>query len=61
MATQFTSAEWRRIREKLEAAPEWYGLPQREYGSVLIGSFNLQSDGSILIACKSLLMRALKN
>ena len=38
MATQFTSAEWRRIREKLEAAPEWYGLPQREYGSVLIGS-----------------------
>ena len=61
MATQFTSAEWRRIREKLEAAPEWYGLPQREYGSVLIGSFNQQFDGSILIACKSLLMRALKN
>ena len=61
MATQFTSAECRRIREKLEAAPEWYGLPQREYGSVLIGSFNQQSDGSILIACKSLLMRALKN
>ena len=61
MATQFTSAEWKRIREKLEADPERYGLPQREYGSVLIGSFNQQSDGSILIACKSLLMRALKN
>ena len=28
MATQFTSAEWRRIREKLEAAPEWWGLPK---------------------------------
>ena len=46
MATQFTSAEWRRIREKLEAAPEWYGLPQREYGSVLIGSFNTRKLGS---------------
>ena len=46
MATQFTSAEWRRIREKLEAAPEWYGLPQREYGSVLIGSFNIRKLGS---------------
>ena len=46
MATQFTSAEWRRIREKLEAAPERYGLPQREYGSVLIGSFNIRKLGS---------------
>ena len=46
MATQFTSAEWRRTREKLEAAPEWYGLPQREYGSVLIGSFNIRKLGS---------------
>ena len=46
MATQFTSAEWRRIRERLEAAPESYGLPQREYGSVLIGSFNIRKLGS---------------
>ena len=61
MATQFTSAEWRRMSEKLEADPERYGLPQREYGSLLNGSFNQQSDGSILIACKSLLTRALKN
>ena len=27
-------------------APEWYGLPQREYGSVLIGSFNIRKLGS---------------
>ena len=46
MATQFTSAEWRRIREKLEADPERYGLPKREYGSVLIGSFNIRKLGS---------------
>ena len=46
MATQFTSAEWRRIRESLEADPERYGLPQREYGSVLIGSFNIRKLGS---------------
>ena len=26
--------------------PEWYGLPQREYGSVLIGSFNIRKLGS---------------
>ena len=30
----------------LEADPERYGLPQREYGSVLIGSFNIRKLGS---------------
>ena len=30
----------------MEAAPEWYGLPKREYGSVLIGSFNIRKLGS---------------
>ena len=46
MAKQFTSAEWRRIRAKLKADPERYGLPQREYGSVLLGSFNIRKLGS---------------
>ena len=27
-------------------APEWYGLPQREYGSVLVGSFSIRKLGS---------------
>ena len=54
MATQFTSAEWRPTRSGT-------AYPRGSTGSVLIGSFNQQSDGSILIACKSLLMRALKN
>lgn len=46
MAKQFTSAEWRSIRERLESDPELYGLPQREYGSVLMGSFNIRKLGS---------------
>ena len=37
MAKQFTPAEWNRIRETLGTDPKRYGLPQREYGSVLIG------------------------
>ncbi len=46
MAKQFTSAEWRRIKAKLEADPERYGLPLREYSSVLLGSFNIRKLGS---------------
>lgn len=46
MAKQFTSAEWRSIRATLEVDPERYGLPQREYGSILMGSFNIRKMGS---------------
>jgi len=46
MATQFTSAEWRTIRETLDSDRVKYGLPQREYGSVLLGSFNIRKLGS---------------
>ena len=46
MAKQFTAAEWRSIRARLETDPERYGLPQREYGSVLLGSFNIRKLGS---------------
>ena len=46
MAKQFTPAEWDRIWETLGADPKRYGLPQREYGSVLIGSFNIRKLGS---------------
>lgn len=46
MAKPFTPAEWKRITEKLEASPDRYGLPQREYGSVLLGSFNIRKLGS---------------
>ena len=46
MAKQFTAREWEQINTQLEADPERYGLPQREYGSVLLGSFNIRKLGS---------------
>ncbi len=46
MATQFTSEEWKKINAALSADEAKYGLPQREYGSVLLGSFNIRKLGS---------------
>ena len=46
MAKTFTAAEWNLIRERLDQDPERYGLPPREYGSVLLGSFNIRKLGS---------------
>ncbi len=45
-AAQFTSEEWRKINQTLEQGRTKYGLPQREYGSVLLGSFNIRKLGS---------------
>jgi len=45
-ATQFSSEEWDRIRAKLQSGPKRYGLPRREYGSVLLGSFNIRKMGN---------------
>lgn len=53
MAKQFTAAEWRLIRERLSEDPTRYDLPQREYGSVLIGSFNIRKLGSSLSRSKN--------
>lgn len=46
MATQFTPAEWKTIRDTLDSDRGKYGLPEREYGSVLLGSFNIRKLGS---------------
>ena len=46
MARQFTSADWKLIRARLDEDPRRYGLPQREYGSVPLGSFNIRKLGS---------------
>ena len=46
MAGQFTSSEWKLVNARLDADPGRYGLPQREYGSVLLGSFNIRKLGS---------------
>jgi len=45
-ASQFTSEEWKRINEELDKDQAKYGLPEREYGSVLLGSFNIRKLGS---------------
>ena len=46
MAKQFTSADWKLIRPRLDEDPQRYGLPRREYGSVFLGSFNIRKFGS---------------
>ena len=43
---QFTVAEWKRIEDELTASPGRYGLPERVYGSVVMGSFNIRKLGA---------------
>ena len=45
MAKGFTASEWEAVNARLRADPKRYGLPQREYGSVLLGSFNIRKLG----------------
>lgn len=47
MSKPFTVPEWRKINETLDADPDRYGLPQRDYGSVLLGSFNIRTLGQV--------------
>ena len=42
----FTDAEWRTIRKLMQGQPSRYGLPERVYGSALIGSFNIRKLGA---------------
>ena len=46
MAGPFTVAEWKRIRALLREDPDRFGLPRREYGSVLAGTFNIRKLGN---------------
>lgn len=43
---QFTVAEWKRIEDELTANPGRYGLPERVYGSIVMGSFNVRKLGA---------------
>lgn len=47
MATQFTKDEWSKIRTELAKNPEHYGLPERVYGSVVLGCFNIRKLGRV--------------
>ena len=43
---EFTPTEWAKIMAALETDGATYGLPRREYGSVLLGSFNIRKLGA---------------
>lgn len=45
--TRFTARQWSTIRDTLKANPEIFGLPVRQYGSVVFGSFNIRKLGRI--------------
>lgn len=42
----FSDAQWTRMRELTRTHPGRYGLPERVYGSALIGSFNIRKLGA---------------
>ncbi len=43
----FTAGEWEKIRKLLASDPASYGLPQRVYGSLVLGSFNIRKLGKL--------------
>jgi len=45
--TEFTTAEWRKIRALFDAEAERFGLPQRRDESVLLASFNIRKLGGL--------------
>ena len=47
MAKEFTSSEWDKIMETFNNDPKKYGFPERRYGSIIIGSFNIRSLGTV--------------
>jgi hypothetical protein len=42
---EFTAIEWKKINALFAKAPDKYGLPKREYGSVVLASFNIRKLG----------------
>ena len=43
---KFTADEWQKIRDRLNADPQRYGLPERVYGSVVLASANVRKLGA---------------
>ncbi len=50
---RFTTGEWTKIRNTLKANPQTFGLPVRQYGSVVLASFNIRKLGKIKTGSKS--------
>lgn len=47
MSSRFDEEQWSKIRATLDKDPTKYGIPQREYGSVVLASFNIRKLGAI--------------
>ncbi|MEN8213940.1 MAG: endonuclease/exonuclease/phosphatase [Pseudomonadota bacterium] len=43
---RFTADEWQKIRDRLNADPQRYGLPGRVYGSAVLASANIRKLGA---------------
>lgn len=43
---KFDAKDWEKIRERLNADPDRYGLPRRVYGSAVLGSANVRKLGA---------------
>ena len=48
----FGIAEWNKVRKTLADDPAAYGLPQRVYGSMVLGSFNIRKLGKLATGSK---------
>ncbi len=47
MATKgFKKEEWEKINALLDSEPNKFGLPERKYGTIVLGSFNIRKLGS---------------
>ena len=47
MSSRFDGEQWSKIRATLDKDPTKYGIPQREYGSVVLASFNIRKLAAI--------------
>lgn len=47
IATEFTEYEWKEIMKTIRENPLNYGLPQRQYGSFILASFNIRKLGAV--------------
>lgn len=45
MSEQFSTDDWERINQTLEADPERYGMPKRRRKSIIMGSWNIRKFG----------------
>jgi endonuclease/exonuclease/phosphatase family metal-dependent hydrolase len=45
-AKKLSAAQWKKVNKVLDADPARYGMPERVYGSAVLGSFNIRKLGA---------------